>query len=845
MSGLLTPSGPEASQPSGLRLSLLPFQRQALHRMLQAERHPLGAFGPLILRSDLAGEPLFFSPLWPGARRTVSDFMGHGGLLCEEMGLGKTIICISLILSNPLAEAARCAEEERAERKAIIHNEAHHVAVRDLSVYGGDRAVRHHKAFCKVERTAGAAANSAVGKKGAAAAKRAATAATSATASVSSTDGIESLGYGLPSAAALALLPLCFSGRGGQLLLCKGTLVVCPLTLVSQWQSELATHAPGLRVCVYHGSARPHQPAVLAEYDVVLTSYATLVRDVALDQTDVVLRPGDAFKSPLNHMGWHRLILDESHMLRARTTKQTRAVMSLTARFRWSVSATPGRTYDDLSQHLRFLTLPAISRMDHASVLDSLTYVVTRHTAQQMLDGQPVLQLPSRRMVTVRVTLSADETRRYTALHERATEMFSRLHQAGGVRQYHIRIMSFLQALRLAGSGGAAPVLPNIDVDALVEHLSSRKLNKHIPANGPHAATVGELSTTTDAVDAGAQCPVCLDVPDTPVVTACRHIYCFPCIMALATSTYDGNRAPCPLCRRVVRLKDLKRLVAGEAAGPALEAGAGDDDDDSEDDLDDEGGAQHGRGRGRGRSRAARARGRGVRGSGQHAAAASAADVVAAAASGAATAAAATAAAATTTSTARVPPLSTLPFTSKPRAVVQLVKDIVRKEPEGKILIFSHFQATLDLLAQELPAHGFESRTLHGGMTRTARSRALKQFAETSSRCVFLISIRAGSVGVNLTAANHVVFVEPTINPSLRAQAVGRVHRLGQARAITVHTLVATGTVEEALHRIACEKSGERDGQVASAPAVGGAINATAQASGLFTASEMMTIFRV
>jgi SWI/SNF-related matrix-associated actin-dependent regulator of chromatin subfamily A3 len=90
------------------------------------------------------------------------------------------------------------------------------------------------------------------------------------------------------------------------------------------------------------------------------------------------------------------------------------------------------------------------------------------------------------------------------------------------------------------------------------------------------------------------------------------------------------------------------------------------------------------------------------------------------------------------------------------------------------------FTSTLALLAQELPKHGFSYRTLKGGMTQPARAKALRDFQNDPPTTIFLLSVRAGSVGINLTQANHVFLMEPLLNPALELQAVGRVHRMGQ-----------------------------------------------------------------
>ena len=88
------------------------------------------------------------------------------------------------------------------------------------------------------------------------------------------------------------------------------------------------------------------------------------------------------------------------------------------------------------------------------------------------------------------------------------------------------------------------------------------------------------------------------------------------------------------------------------------------------------------------------------------------------------------------------------------------------------------------------------------------RSKALRDFQNDPPTTVFLLSMRAGAVGINLTQANHVFLMEPCFNPALEAQAVGRVHRLGQQRAVTITHLVMEDSVETRIRQMLENKYG-------------------------------------
>ena len=151
-------------------------------------------------------------------------------------------------------------------------------------------------------------------------------------------------------------------------------------------------------------------------------------------------------------------------------------------------------------------------------------------------------------------------------------------------------------------------------------------------------------------------------------------------------------------------------------------------------------------------------------------------------------------------------------FKSKFKRLLSELKKIRDNEPNAKSLIFSQFKSTLDYLKEELPKHGFQFRTLEGSMTMTNRAKALRQFQNDPPTTIFLLSMRAGAVGINLTQANRVFLMEPALNPALEAQAIGRVHRLGQKHKVEVLRLIMTESVETRMLKLSAKKFGVKFG---------------------------------
>jgi SNF2 family DNA or RNA helicase len=122
-----------------------------------------------------------------------------------------------------------------------------------------------------------------------------------------------------------------------------------------------------------------------------------------------------------------------------------------------------------------------------------------------------------------------------------------------------------------------------------------------------------------------------------------------------------------------------------------------------------------------------------------------------------------------------------------------------------KALVFSQFVDFLELLRQPLDAAGIGYQYLDGATPAGERTRRVAAFQAGQGE-LFLISLKAGGFGLNLTAADYVLITDPWWNPAAEDQAMGRAHRIGQTRPVTVYRLVTKGTVEERIVKLHQEK---------------------------------------
>ncbi len=143
----------------------------------------------------------------------------------------------------------------------------------------------------------------------------------------------------------------------------------------------------------------------------------------------------------------------------------------------------------------------------------------------------------------------------------------------------------------------------------------------------------------------------------------------------------------------------------------------------------------------------------------------------------------------------------------KVEAVAELLEEI--RDGGHSVIIFSAFASMLRLLEETVKAADL-GYCLLDGQTRD-RTALVQSFQNNPDKRVFLISLKAGGYGLNLTKADTVIHFDPWWNPAVEAQATDRAHRIGQSRAVTVYKLITTGTVEEKILRLQQKKRGLMD----------------------------------
>ena len=135
------------------------------------------------------------------------------------------------------------------------------------------------------------------------------------------------------------------------------------------------------------------------------------------------------------------------------------------------------------------------------------------------------------------------------------------------------------------------------------------------------------------------------------------------------------------------------------------------------------------------------------------------------------------------------------------------LRDLLLQVAAGghRVLIFSQFKGMLEKIEQELPGLGLTSFKITGSTPAQDRQEMTKAFNQ-GERDAFLISLKAGGVGLNLTGADTVILVDLWWNPAVEAQAIGRAHRMGQEQKVEVYRLITKGTIEEKIQELQEQK---------------------------------------
>ncbi|AEO55392.1 hypothetical protein MYCTH_2299158 [Thermothelomyces thermophilus ATCC 42464] len=564
--------------------------------------------------------------------------------------------------------------------------------------------------------------------------------------------------FEVPRPAALGLTPLRQNA--------KATLLVCPLSTVTNWEEQIKQHIkPGsITYHIYHGPNRIKDVAQLAQFDLVITTYGSVVSELNSRSK----RKQGTY--PLEEIGWFRIVLDEAHTIREQNTLAFKSICRLQANRRWAVTGTPVQNkLEDLAALLAFLRLKPFDERSKfvqfiiqpfkaadPEIVPKLRVLIDTITLRRLKDK---IHLPERIDEVVKLDFTPEERQVYDWFAKTAQDRVRALtgqaigqdRIVGGRTMIHI-LRSILQ-LRLICAHGKdllsdedladlqgmtadTPIDLDRDDDDEQSVLSEKKAYEmlYLMQEG-NSDNCSRCNTKLGAIE--------VDDPESDrqddilgYMARCFHTYCPSCV-----NLVRNEQTGCDACAGLVKSScvELRRKRAE---------------------------IEH-------ESRVAKNKG----------------------------------------GTNKIIPDDryTGPHTKTRALIEELLANKEKSamhpnEPPFKSVVFSGWTSHLDLIQIALDNAGITYTRLDGKMSRPARNAAMDAFREDKSVQVILVSLMAGGLGLNLTAGNTVYVMEPQFNPAAEAQAVDRVHRLGQTRCVRTVRFIMKDSFEEKMLQLQDKK---------------------------------------
>ncbi|KAI3941481.1 hypothetical protein MKW98_022488 [Papaver atlanticum] len=455
-------------------------------------------------------------------------------------------------------------------------------------------------------------------------------------------------------------------------------------------------------------------------------------------------------RSILHLVKWNRIILDEAHFIKERRCNTARAVFALESSYRWALSGTPLQNrVGELYSLVRFLQVSPYSyyfckdcdckTLDHSpdSQCPNCDHKSVRHfcwwnkfvvnpiqksgnseegrRAMTLLTGKLLksvvlrrtktgraadLGLPTRIVTLRRDTLDIKEEDYYESIYNESQSQFNTYVEAGNLMHNYAHIFDLLTRLRQA-------------------------------VNHPYLVIYSQSAAQRNAIDdigGGKDCGLCHDPVEDPIVTSCcAQVFCKAC---LTDYSAESGKVTCPSCSKPLTADFTKKIDPGDQRSKTTVKGF------------------------RSASILNRLR------------------------------------------------LEDFQTSTKIDALREEIRYMIEKDGSAKGIVFSQFTAFLDLIHYSLQKSGISCVQLVGSMTRPARDAAIKRFTEEPDCKIFLMSLKAGGVALNLTVASHVFLMDPWWNPAVESQAQDRIHRIGQYKPIRIVRFIIESTVEERILKL-------------------------------------------
>ncbi|XP_002073794.3 transcription termination factor 2 [Drosophila willistoni] len=514
-----------------------------------------------------------------------------------------------------------------------------------------------------------------------------------------------------------------------------GTLVVCPASLLRQWEGEVESKVSRnrLTVCVHHGNNRETKSKHLRTYDLVVTTYQIVARE-------------QKASGALFGMKWRRIILDEAHVVRNHKAQTSIAVSALRAKYRWALTGTPIQNkeldvyallkflrcspFDDLATWKKWIDNKSAGGQNRLNLLMK-SLMLRRTKAQLQLDGK-LNNLPQKELRLIEINLDKDEMNVYQKVLTYSRTLFAQfLFQ----RSEKDSDMNFI-------SDANKPTYNQIKDPNGAYYKMHQKFAKM-------AGSKKEVKSHDILV----------------LLLRLRQICCHP---GLIDSMLEDNGADKMANNsseedspEIDLLAQLNKLAITDTSNSSNRSGRGSRGSRSsrggaDDEHDDDGPPLRGD-----EARIAKASSNVLKRSN--------------------------------------PVFNLKRPSSKMLKIIEILKtSIFRGKSNDKAIIVSQWTGVLDILRDHLEKDKFDTLSLNGTIPVKSRQDIVNQFNDPRNpKRILLLSLTAGGVGLNLIGANHLLLLDLHWNPQLECQAQDRIYRVGQKKDVVIYKFMCLETVEE------------------------------------------------
>lgn len=574
------------------------------------------------------------------------------------------------------------------------------------------------------------------------------------------------------------------------------TVIITPLSLIDQWISELNKIAKkgSFKFINYYGSQRNNlKKCDFERADVVLSTVATASKIAGKISHEYDDFEGEwwtkgkgqklIFKLPDNFFS--RIIVDESHEIKNTTSKRSETICSFAqkCKYRWCLTGTPMNndlpvdfggmcrflgmshsvyiksfqlTADEQKEATIDYTKPTKEMKNKWLDLDNehcinkikvfLKPIMIRRTKDKVLG----VDFPEKEEVIIKIKMNNEERVIYHKIMQGAKTQYAEFKRGRSVMARYMHLMRMLLKLRKLCNHPCL-VFNGMEVAISSDQIMDFATNTDVLAKLPEAM-IRRINESESLLD--YECPICFELTELSggVISRCGHIFCLECLLELIE-----NKPECGLCRgrftksnilkieyvlKSKRLDERHKAEYEEYKVNGLNNGSGDidDDDNKNDDLKldqyDE-------------------------------------------------------------FVKKYSEISCV--TSKTQALIDRLDVIKRDYPGDKAICFSNFAPFFKIISDKLNKEKIHHLKFDATLNRKKRAKVLEQFKSSKDCRLLLISAKCASVGLNLMCANHVIFLDPRINPGLDNQAIGRCWRIGQNKKVFVTRIITENTIEEKL----------------------------------------------